>query len=134
MAKAPINKDPNFDYSWQRRRVVEEGGGATFDSWEPLGEKNHNKEAWGGPEGYSPKGGSKQFLNQDTILCKRPKEVSIYYKAGGIEKRNGQIRFINDVAQDLRAKLKERDPRASVEDTSTGMPKEYTQKIGKTEE
>jgi len=127
------NKDPNFSYSWQRRKTVEEGGGSTFDGWEPVGAKNHNGETWEGPKGYSPQGGNKQFLNQDVILCKRPKEVSVYYKSSAIEKRNSQIRFINSVAQNAKDKLREIDPRATLEDNSKGIPQEYTQKTGKTE-
>jgi len=128
------NKDPRFDYSFQRRRDVEEGGGQTHDGWDPVSKANNNGEAWDGPKIIKSKGSPNQFLNQDTILCKREKEVSKYFKQESIDKRNNQINFLNNVSTQAKQKLKELDPNSELKDTSSGMPKEYTQKTGPTQE
>lgn len=126
------NRDPECDYSFQRRRDIEDGGGATYTGWEPVGVHNYKGEEWGGPKIMKHRQGVKQFINQDTILCKRHKEVSSYFKNEENEKRNHQIRFIKSVARNARERLREIDPGSVVVDHSKGL--EYTQRAGPTEE
>ena len=130
----PLNiegKDKDFDYSFQTRKKIEEsGGGLTYDGWEAITKSNHGNERWVGPKTMAHKNGAKQFIYQDTILCRRPAEDAIYYKQNDNEKRNRQIEFINGVSQGAQQTLKKLDPNADVKDTSTG----YTQKNRPTEE
>jgi len=126
------NKDPDCDYSFQRRKDVEDGGGATYTQWEPVSAHNYKGETWGGPSCFKHRQGVKQFINQDTILCKRSKEISQYFKSEENEKRNHQIRFIKSVARNARERLRELDPGSVVVDSSKGI--EYTQQTGPTEE
>lgn len=126
------NRDPECDYSFQRCKDVEDGGGATYTGWEPVGAHNYKGESWGGPQIFKHRQGAKQFINQDTILCKRSKEISTYFKTEENEKRNHQIRFIKSVARNARERLRKIDPGSVVVDHSKGI--EYTQRTGPTEE
>lgn len=129
-----FNKDPNFDYSFQSRAAVEEGGGVDHNGWEALGVHNSNGEEWGGPAGLAPKTkGKSQKVYIDTILCKRSKEVSQYFKRFEDEKYNAQIRFIRDAAKNARVALRELDPGSIVKDETETSSKVFTQRQGPTE-
>jgi len=129
-----LNKDPNYDYCFRNKVDIDEGGGVDHYGWEPLNAANHSGEEWGGPSGLAPKTrGKNQKVFMDTILCKRGKEVSNYFKRLEDEKYNAQVRFIRDAAKNARLALRDLDPGAIVKDESEVSSRVFTQRTGPTE-
>lgn len=131
---AVANKDPAFDYSWQRRREIEDGGGVNNKGWIPIDATNTNGETWDGPKEMMGKTQGSQLRNEDTVLCKRPKSVSAWLKSQEDEAYNAQARFVQSAAKNAQAELRKIDPNAVVSDRSEGMEKAFTQRTGPTEE
>lgn len=128
------NKDPNFDYSFRRKEDIEQGGGVDLYGYEPLNSSNSSGETWGGPAGMAHKTkGGKQKVYLDTVLCKRPKEVSAYFKNLEDEKYNSQVRFIRDAAKNARLALRDLDAGSVVKDESQVSAKVFTQRTGPTD-
>lgn len=135
---AILNRDPRFDYSFQRRKDVEEGGLGEQLGWEPVTAKNSCGETWAGPSGAISKTAAKKSLYfQDTLLCKRPLEVSAEIKRMEDEKYNAQKFLVKNAARNARIQLRQieesigLEPSASVEDRST---MNFTQRKGPTQE
>lgn len=129
------NKDPNFDYSFRRKEDIDQGGGVDVYGYEPVGQGNSSGEVWGGPAGMAHKSrGSKQKVHLDTILCRRTKEVSSYFKQLENEKYNSQVRFIRDAAKNARLALRDLDPGSVVKDESQVSAKVFTQRTGPTDQ
>lgn len=131
---AVANKDPNFDYSWQRRKEIEEGGGTNNKGWQPVDATNTNGETWDGPKEMMGKTKGSQLRNEDTVLCKRPKSVSNWFKTQEDETYNAQAAFVRTSAKNAQTELRKIDPNAIVVDRSEGMDKAFTQRTGPTEE
>lgn len=125
-----LGKDPNFDYCFRLKSEIEAGGGQDDYGYEAVGATNHAGESWSIP-GALKTAGKRQMIYADTVLCKRPKEATRYFKQIEDEKYNAQKKFIRDSAKNTRIKLRELDHSAIVEDQITG---DFTQRAGITEE
>lgn len=128
------NKDPNFDYSMRKRRDVEDGGGQDIYGYEPITQGNNTGEVFGAFPMRQKTGGSKQMVYLDTIACKRPKEVSTYFKREEDERYNAQVRHVQSAAKRTRNALRELDPDSVVQDTSNFSGPSMKQRKGPTEE
>src|SRR3990167_4609094 len=129
-------KDPEFDYAFRRKSDLEQNGGIDFQGFQIVSEVNNNGERWDGPKSlqsiYSARG---SISYVDTVLCKRPKEVSVFFKKLENEKYNAQVRFIQSSANRTQMKLRQLDPGASVLDNSHGLDsKVFMQRVGPNEE
>ena len=122
------NKDPNYDYSFRRRKDIEEGGGQDLLGYEPVGVGNSNGERFAIPVATKTRG-KKQLVMQDTMLCRRHKETSRYFKQFEDQKYNSQMKLIKDAASNARVKL--RDINGTVTDEIKG---DFTQRPGFTED
>lgn len=125
------NKDPECDYSFRQKATFQDLESPDNNMYVPVTESNHSGETWAVPmmNKVAPKTASKKtFVYQDTILCKRPKEISAYFQAQENKKYNAQKSLIKEAAQSLRVSLRNVDPNSSVEDTS-----EISQRRGTTE-
>lgn len=127
-----LNKDPNYDYSFRRKAEVEQGGGVDRYGYEPITKGNSNGESWAIPYMSTKTKGSGQIVLEDVILCKRPKEVSTYFKSIEDERYNSQKLLIKNAAKNAQVKLRQLDPSATVTDSSSGI--NFTQRKGPTEE
>lgn len=129
------NKDPNFDYSFRVRKMIEEGGGMDHLGFEPVCEENYNNETWNGPRSMQVRSkGRKQILYQDTILCKRPLETANFFKRMEDEKYNSQCRLVTTASRMANQSLRNLDPGAVIVDRSSGLEKAAPQRSGPTEE
>lgn len=126
------NKDPSFDYSFRRRKDIDEGGGQDMYGYVPVQRSNNNDEVWHGPKGLQTQSKAKQIVYQDTILCKRPKEVSQYFQQQEDEKYNSQVRLVLSTSKRVQMGLRQIDPDATVEDGSNFNESGFSQKIGPT--
>ena|SRR3990167_2096498 len=127
-----LNKEPGFDYSFRRRKDVEEAGGVDEYGWEPVGVDNHKGEAWALPFPVKTKG-RKQLVFQDTILCKREHKFTAYFQRMENKKYNSQKMLITEAAGHAKARLRELDPNVRFEDgvkSSDG----FSQRKGPSEE
>jgi hypothetical protein len=129
------NKDPKFDYSFCRMKDVEEGGGMTRNGYEPIGPDNTNGECWAAPHGQTARGGKGQIRYQDTILCRRPKDTSKYFKEMEDEQYNSQIRLVQSASKRANGKLRQIDPGLGLINVSQEMStgKRFSQRTGPTE-
>ena len=123
---AVAGKDPNFDYAFKRRAQVEEGQ-AGQEGWEVV--KGRKGETWFNPFAAKQEAktkGTGQMALGDTILCKRSKEASAYFKEHNhYAKRKAQNRLIRDARGFAQKTLRQGDPEARI----TGDVK-FTQKAG----
>lgn len=104
-------KDPNFDYSFQRRIKLEEGGGVTVDGWAAVNAENHAGEKADGPASWANTAAKKEIRFEDVVLCKRPKYVSAQLKMRETEKYNRNARLIRDAAPQARMAFREAEAR-----------------------
>jgi len=129
------NKDPNFDYSFRPKADIEAGGGRDMHGYEPVCKNNSCGEVWDGPKALQSKGAKGQIVFQDTICCKRPKEVSDYFKEQENIKYNSQVRLIMESGRRARASLRSLDAGSVVVDkTDFGPRRALTQRVGPTEQ
>jgi len=128
------NKDPNFDYCFRRRKEIEDGGGADIFGWEPIGPANSNGESFQAFPGQKRTKGTGQMVYIDTVACKRPKEVSRFFKSQEDEKYNAQIQHVRTASTRTREALRELDPDSVVEEKATFKGPGMTQRKGPTEE
>jgi hypothetical protein len=108
-------KDPACDYSFRLRREIEEGGGMDHYGWEPVGVSNSHGETWALPFPVKTKG-SRQIVYHDTVLCKRKKEITKWFKSEEDKKYNQQQTLIKEAAPSARQSLRKLDPNAQVVD------------------
>lgn len=129
------NKDKNFDYAFCRLKDVEEGGGVTRAGYEPIGPANSNGEVWAAPHGVAPKQGKGQVRYQDTILCRRPKETTKYFKEMEDEQYNSQVRLVQNASKRANGKLRNIDTGMGLVNVSQNLSagKKFTQRTGPTE-
>lgn len=127
------NKNPNYDYSFRRMKDIEEGGGADFYGWEPIGVGNSDGETWQGPHGFSPRGATKTMRLQDVIACRRKKEISEAIKADEDEKYNAQVNLVRSATQRARGKLRQIDPGGNISVEGGLAPNQLKQRPGPTE-
>lgn len=129
------NCDPKLDYAFCRMKDVEEGGGITRTGFEPVGPDNSNNECWAAPHGVAPRGGKGQIRYQDTILCKRSKDTTKYFKDIENEQYNSQIRLVQTASKRANGKLRSIDPGLGLINVSQEMSagKRFTQRTGPTE-
>ncbi len=134
-AVSVAGKDPKFDYSFRRRKDIEDGGGMDILGFEPVGEGNSSDERWNGPKSLQARTkGRKQIVNQDTILCRRPLETARYFKRLEDEKYNAQCRLVLSAAKNSQQKLRSLDPGAVVVDRHQGLEAAMVQRTGPTTE
>lgn len=127
------NKDPDCDYSFRRKREIEEGGGVDQYGYEPVTSENSVGEVRNIPFATAKmKTKTGMIAFHDTVLCKRPKEVSRYFQAIEDEKYNSQKEFVRTAASRAQIKMREIDPSAVIQDHSKGL--NFTQRPGPTEE
>lgn len=125
------NKDPNFDYSFRLRKEIEEGGGVDIYGFEPINEGNTSGEAWQGPIKALQKRGKSSIVYQDTILCRRPKEVAEYFQSVNNTRYNNQISFVKSIAPEANVKLRNMNSDSGVTMDVKGK-NDFTQKTGPT--
>lgn len=105
-------KEPGYDYCFRRRKDIDENGGMDQHGWEPIGVANHKGEELGVPDRVKKHmakgGGRKQIIYEDVILCKRPVEVTAFFKEQEDERYNAQVNLIKNAATSARGKLRER--------------------------
>lgn len=129
-----LNKDPNYDYCFRPRKDIEDGGGVDMYGYAPVGTGNESGEEWGGLPGMAGRTkGAQQKRYLDTILCRRPKEVSAYFKRMEDDKYNSQVKFIRDTAKNARMALRALDEDAVVRDESEFTGRPFTQRTGPTD-
>ena len=128
------NRDPNFDYSFRRKKEVEDGGGQDIYGYVPIGESNSNGETLGAYPVLQRTKGSKQLVYLDTIACKRPKEVGQFFKAEEDERYNAQVRHVQTSAKKTRHALRSLDPDSVVKDDGSYGGPGMTQRKGPTQE
>jgi len=125
-----LNKDPDYDYCFRRKRDIEEGGGMDQYGWQPVGEGNESGEKPAIPFLVNTKA-KKQIAFDDVVLCRRKKEVTRYFKQIEDDAYNAQQRFIATAAKRAQVSLRQLDQTATVEDQSEIK---FTQRPGPTEE
>ena len=128
---AILGKNPAYDYSFRRKKEIEEGSGMDEYGYEHVGIGNTDGETWATPVPLKSKG-ARQIVYQDTILCRRKKEVSQYFINQENEKYNTQKQMISESARNARIQLRKLDPNAVVTDdikSSDG----FSQRPGPTE-
>jgi hypothetical protein len=123
------NKNPNYEYCFCSRKEVEQGGGTDQYGFAPVAHGNSDGEDWAIPLGGGKN--NKQKILQDTILCRRRKEVGDIFRAQENVKYNSQKNLIKQAAPNAQAKLRQLDPKATVTDQISGV--EFTQKVGPNE-
>lgn len=129
---AVSNKNPAYDYSFRRTKDIEEAGGMDEYGWESVGMSNHDGEAWALPFPMKTKG-HKQIKFHDTILCRRKKEISKYFRQQEDDKYNTQKLLIVEAAGRARAQLRKFDPKAEVQDNVKSSDG-FSQRPGPSEE
>lgn len=128
------NKDPNMDYSFRRRKDIDDGNGVDVYGYEPVSARNSNGEMFGIVPHKTRTRGKGQLVHHDVILCKRPKELSKIIKIEEDEKYNAQVRLLQNSMKKAKTALRELDPDSSfVESIKSGGPG-MTQRQGPTEE
>lgn len=127
-----LNKEPGFDYSFRRKKEIEEGGGIDEYGWEPVGVDNNKGEAWALPFPVKTKG-RKQLIFQDTILCKREKKITSYFRQLENQKYNSQKMLIAEAAGRAKAQLRQLDPNAMFQD-DTKSSDGFSQRKGPSED
>ena len=125
------NKDPRFDYSMARRADIENG--SDMYGWEPLNSANNNGEKFGNYPGAKTKGNG-QLNYLDTTACKRPKEVSEFFKREEDEKYNTQLRLVRSSSKNIKAAFRKLDPNSTVINKGSLSGPGMTQRQGPTEE
>lgn|SRR3990167_2372641 len=110
---AITGRNPAFDYSFQRHKDIEDSGGQDEYGWEPVGIGNHDGEALAVPFPVKTKG-VRQFKFQDTILCRRKKEITQYFQRQEDDKYNTQKSLIVEAAGRARTQLRKMDPDATI--------------------
>lgn len=103
---AVANKDPKFDYSFQLRSRVEQGGGVTPDGWAPVGKGNESGEKAEGPTAWFDRSTSHGITYEDVILCRRPKEVTAMVRRYEAQKYNAHLNLIRKAAGDVQDKFR----------------------------
>jgi hypothetical protein len=108
-----LNQDPDWDYSFRPRKDFEHGSNMTGD-WIPItqatsvgecmgsGVQSHLLDDMRKKLGFKPK----SLILEDTIACKRPKEVSEHYRKMEDAKYNYQIGLLKNAATSAHAKAK----------------------------
>jgi hypothetical protein len=134
-AVAIANKDPNFDYSFRLRKEIEENGGVDHYGYEPVDASNHGGETFAGPVAKAlQRRKTNRIIHHDTVLCKRPKEISRYFQERDDEKYNSQQQLVIHASKHRREELaKIRGSNATVVDQSSGLEKAFKQRVGPTE-
>ena len=131
------NKDPNFDYSMRRKKEIEDGGGQDIHGYEPVCARNYNGEVFGSfpfKRQVSKTKGSKQYVYHDTILCKRPVEVTKYFKDLEDERYNSQVMHVRNAAKNARAAINGMGGDGTFVSKSSFAGPGMTQRKGPTEE
>lgn len=133
-----LNKDPNFDYSFQRKQDVQEGGAAEIMGWEPVGTRNHKGETWAGPTGSLAKSSAKKaIVYHDTVLCKRHKSITQEIKQQEDEKYNAQKLMVRNAARTAQIKLRQVEESIGLSGSATVQDRSsipMTQRRGPTQE
>lgn len=109
------NKDPRFDYCFRSRKDIEEGGGEDRYGWVPVGATNSAGEEWDIPHPPVQHKGRKQIILQDTILCKRPKQTTKYFKGIEDQKYNAQVSLVKNAARNAQVRLRQAQREAGLE-------------------
>lgn len=128
------NKDPNFDYSFRRRQEIQDAGGEDIYGWTPISEGNTSGEFFSAFPGQKKTAGSKEMYYLDTVACRRPKEVSKYFKSEEDDKYNSQIAHVRSAAKRAKAAFREMDEDAKVKHDFKFKGPGMTQRTGPTEE
>jgi hypothetical protein len=125
-----VNKHPDFEYSFRLRKEVEEGGGQDRYGYEPVTAANTSGEARAitFAPGMKSKKAPGAILLQDTMLCKRPKQVAAYFKSLEDEAYNSHMEMIKNSAQRAQVRLRQVDGSATVTDQTSGI--DFTQRVG----
>lgn len=123
------NKDPNYDYAFRKKDPISLDIAAQ-QGWTPVSGNSHKGEKWASPiavHSVSKTAGKNEIHIEDTMLCKRPKTASNFYKQIEDHKYNSQIRLVNSAAERAMSPLREaNDDRAAVKDDST----KFSQRVG----
>lgn len=128
------NKDPDFDYSFRRRKDVEDNGGEDLDGYSPVTEGNSSGEAFSMYPGQKKTRGSKSAFYADTVLCRRPKHISRYFKRIEDEQYNSQVNHVRNAAKRARDAFRDLDPDSVVEAKTEFRGPGMKQRAGVTEE
>lgn len=136
-----LNKDPRFDYSFRRKSEIEDAGGEDMYGWGPVKTGNCSDEVLDNPlarfrktEQKTKTKTRKEMKYLDVVLCRRPKEVSEYFRAQENEKYNANVRFIKSVSKNAKESFRDSGVEVSMNDTSKYQGPSVEQRLGTTEE
>jgi len=127
------NRNPAYDYSFQRRREIEDAGGQHPLGWEPITAGNEDGESLASLPFTEKTRGTGNMIYHDTIACRRKKEVSRFLKTEEDERYNAQIAHVRSASKRAREALRELDSEATVLDKSRFSGPGMTQRKGPTE-
>jgi hypothetical protein len=128
------NLNPVYDYCFVRKVDMEANGGM-YMGYEAVDQGNSSGEIPWAPPGVKPRSANagKIFL-EDTVLCRRPKETSEYYKSLWLEKASANFQLVRQSAKNAGAELNKLDPLSYVSQKVNMTDMDFNQTTGPTEE
>ena len=127
------NRDPAYDYSFQRKVEIAEAGGVHPMGWEAITESNNSGETLAAIPFIDKTRGSGNMQYHDTIACRRKKEITSLVKREEDERYNAQVMHVRNSARRTREALRDLDGESTVVDRSKFSGPGMTQRKGPTE-